>query len=352
MAYKVSGNPRVMRPTLSVTMTNYNHAHFIADALDAILEQSYQPLEIIIIDDASTDDSYDIIQSYAREYPIVTALRNDVNMGVLHNAIRLSGLARGDYLYGAAADDKVLPGFFKKSMELLARYPQAGLCSSLSRCISEDGGDRGILHMPRASNQDCFIAKERAMGLLRKHGSWIQGNTTIFRRCALVECGGFIPELKSFCDGFMHMVIAAKYGVCYIPEALAAWRQVGNSYSATINRAPESSLQCIRHAKELMCSTYRDLFPPDFVESWERRELLNNKLARFNDLQTVALDDLKEMIPSRGMMDHFLFGLGGLARKMEYALLKLYLYHRNGLSSNQLLIQRLRAFRRVYSRRN
>ena len=53
-----------MQATLSVTMTNYNHAHFIGDALDAILDQSYKPLEIIIIDDASTDDSYNIIQGY------------------------------------------------------------------------------------------------------------------------------------------------------------------------------------------------------------------------------------------------------------------------------------------------
>ena len=339
-----------MQATLSVTMTNYNHAHFIGDALDAILDQSYKPLEIIIIDDASTDDSYNIIQGYARKYPIITALRNDMNMGVLHNAIRLSGLARGEYLYGAAADDRVLPGFFEKGVELLARYPQAGLCSTLSRRISGDGGDEGILHMPRVSNKDCFIPKDKAICLLRKHGSWIQGNTTIFRRDALIECGGFIPELQSFCDGFMHMVIAAKYGVCYVPEALAAWRQVGNSYSATIGRAPESSLQCIRHAKELMCSTYRDLFPPDFVECWERREVLNNKLARFDDLQTVALEDLKEMIPSQGLMDHVLFGLRRSARKIEYAFLKFYLYHRNGLPANQLLVQRVKCIRRLFSR--
>jgi hypothetical protein len=146
------------------------------------------------------------------------------------------------------------------------------------------------------------------------------------------------------------MVIAAKYGVCHVPEALAAWRQVSSSYSAAIARDPEHSLQCIRHAKRLMSSTYRDLFPPDFVERWEKREVLNSKLARFHDMQTTALEDLKETIPSQGLIDHYLFGLRKLIKNVEYAFLKFYLYHRNGLPASQLLIQRARAFRRFFSR--
>jgi len=156
--------------------------------------------------------------------------------------------------------------------------------------------------------------------------------------------------LQSFCDGFIHMVLAAKYGVCYIPEPLAAWRQVGNSYSATRGRDQELSLQIFHRASELMCSTYADLFPPGFVERWERREVLNSKLASFNNMQTTALEDLKETIPSQGLIDHYLFGLRKLIKNVEYAFLKFYLYHRNGLPASQLLIQRARAFRRLFSR--
>lgn len=337
-------------PTLSVTMSNYNHSSFVGKALEAIISQSYKPLEIIIIDDGSTDNSVEIIFQLANREKNITFIENKKNMGIFHNSKKLIELVKGDYVYFAAADDKILPGFFEKSVELLTKSPQAGLCSTLSRCIAEDGSDKGVLHMPIISNKGCFIPPDKALSLLRRHGSWMQGNTTILRRHALIDSGGFIPELQSFCDGFIYMVIAAKYGVCFIPEPLAAWRQVEKSYSTTCGKDPELSLQIVHRASELMSSKYGHLFPPDFVESWERREVLNNKLGRFNDLQTAALEDLKKTIPSQCLIDHFLFGLRKVFRNIEYAFLKFYLYHRNGLPASQLLIQRAKSFRRFFSR--
>jgi len=59
------------KSTLSVIMSNYNHSRFLPEALDAIVNQSRQPDEFIIIDDASTDNSVEIIQSYASRYPFI-----------------------------------------------------------------------------------------------------------------------------------------------------------------------------------------------------------------------------------------------------------------------------------------
>lgn len=339
-----------IQPTLSVVMSNYNHARYIKDALNAILAQSYAPMEFIIIDDASTDNSYEILEDYARRFPLITLFRNERNMGIVTSATRMLDMVKGTYVYFAAADDKILPGFLEKSMALLSKYPEAGLCSTFSRCIGEDGSDKGVLHMLHISDNGCFISPNKALYLLRRHGSWIQGNTTIFRRHALIECGGFIPELLSFIDGFIHMAVAAKYGVCFVPEPLAAWRQVENSYSATGMKDPELSLKVIHRASELMSSRYGHLFPSDFVERWEKREVLNNKLGRFHGLQTAALEDFKNMIPSPGIIDRFLFGLGKVILNMEYVSLKFYLYHRNGLPASQLLIQRAKSFWRFVSR--
>ena len=338
------------QPTLSVVMTNYNHAHYIVEAMDAILTQSYTPLEFIIIDDASTDNSFEILEGYAKKYPLIRLLRNEHNMGAFHNVTRLKELSQGDYLYGAAADDKILPGFFEKSMNLLAQFPQAGLCSTLTRCIDAEGRDIGVLHMPTVSKEGCFIPPNKAISLLYKHGSWLQGNTAIYQQRALMDSGGFIPELLSFCDGFITMVIAAKYGVCHIPEPLAAWRQLENSYSATCGKDPELSLKIIHHASELMSSKYGELFPPDFVERWEKREVLNLKLRRFKDVQTAALEDVEKMIPSQGLIDHFCFGLRRVLKNIEYAFLKFCLYHRNGLPASQLLIQRAKYCWRFFSK--
>ena len=132
------------QPTLSVLFPNYNHARFLPESLGAFLAQSYRPVEIIIIDDASTDNSVEVIETFARREPRLRLIRNERNMGVVPNMNRLVEMASGDYVYLSAADDKVLPGFFEKSMALLSQYPQAGLCSTVGRLIDKDGKDKGI----------------------------------------------------------------------------------------------------------------------------------------------------------------------------------------------------------------
>ena len=205
--------------------------------------------------------------------------------------------------------------------------------------------------MPVISNKGCFIPPDKALSMLRRHGSWIQGNTAIFRRRALIDSGGFIPELQAGSDSFACQVIAVKYGVCFIPEVLAACRQLDSSYSATIAKDPELCLRVIRHKKMLMSTTYRDLFPSDFVDCWEKRELLNSLLARFLNSQNTALEDLRQLIPSQGLMDNCIFGLRKFFTKIEYVILKAYLYHRTGLHANQLFVQRVKSFWRFILKR-
>ena len=337
---------------LSVVMTNYNHGLYIAEALDAIVQQTYEPLEIIVCDDASTDDSVKIIQSFVDRYPFVHMVRNEINLGAVASVNKVIPLTSGDYLYWGAADDKVLPGFFEKTIRLLLQYPQAGLCSTCTLCVDAQGRNKGVLHMPVFLGKNNFISPDKVLSLLYKHGSWMQGNTVIFRKCALIDSGGFIPELHSSCDGFIHQVIAVKYGVCFVPEPLTKWRQLKNSYSAIIAKDFEMSLKWIRYAKQLMNTTYRDLFPPDFVNYWEKKELINFHLSRLYSLQDDVLNDLKQLSFVRSSIDRHVFGLRRLLAKIDYFILKSYLYHRSGLSTNQLFIQKIRMiWNSIFTRR-
>jgi glycosyltransferase involved in cell wall biosynthesis len=340
----------MMHKNLSVLIPNYNHAHYISEALDAILTQSYPPFEIIIIDDDSTDNSFKILEGYAQKYSSIKVYRNDHNMGVNFNMTRLLELAKGDYVYSAAADDKILPGFFEKSMNLLSHHPEAGLSSTLSLCIDENGKSHGVYYTPVVSNKECFIPPNKTLPLLQKHGSWIQGNTTIYKRSALIDSGGYIPELHAFSDGFIHMVIAAKYGVCYIPEPLAAWRILETSYSATSIKDKEQSQDIILNSTALMRNKYSELFPQEFVDQWEKSALLSNELLRLFDIQNASFENLKKMLPSQNIMDKFLFRIRRIITKIEYIFLKYYLYRRAGLPVNQLSFQRIRqTWRRISS---
>ncbi len=262
-----------LKPSLSVFMPNFNHGRFLPESLEAILSQSYRPKEIVVIDDASTDNSFEILQEFARKYQIIRVIRNEQNLGPLENVNRLLELVTGDYVYGAAADDKILPDFFEKSMELLSKYPKAGLCSTLSRAMDENGKDKGVFPSPVIANRPCFISPQESLQKLKKFGSWIKGNTTIYRREALLSAGGFIPKLESHTDGFIQQVIALRNGVCFIPRALACVRELPTCYSAVTSLNVERSRAIVGHVIELMTTEYRDLFPSDYVDCFEQRLL-------------------------------------------------------------------------------
>ncbi|MBM3804581.1 MAG: glycosyltransferase family 2 protein [Acidimicrobiia bacterium] len=95
-------------PTLSVIIPNYNHAAFLPRSLGAILAQSVQPLEIIVMDDASTDNSVEVIESFVRRHPHIRLHRNARNLGVVANGNRAVDLAQGDYMYPKRGQSRLL----------------------------------------------------------------------------------------------------------------------------------------------------------------------------------------------------------------------------------------------------
>src|SRR5438067_55835 len=133
-----------MNVTLSVLIPTFNHGVYLPTAVEAILAQSRPPDELIILDDCSTDGTNDVVSDLAHRNRRIQHLRNAVNLGAIRSMNRLLGLASGDYVFFAAADDRVLPGLFEDSLSLLTRCGHAGLCSSLSTVIDERGAERGI----------------------------------------------------------------------------------------------------------------------------------------------------------------------------------------------------------------
>ena len=99
-------------PTVSFLLTAYQHAPFVGDAVRCVLAQDYQPLEIILSDDGSSDGTFDIIEEVASEYQgahTVVVNRNDENLGEPEHVNKLVGLARGNILIIGHGDDLAMP---------------------------------------------------------------------------------------------------------------------------------------------------------------------------------------------------------------------------------------------------
>src|SRR5687768_7169093 len=178
-------------PTVSVVVANYNHGHYLSQCLDAVFAQERPADEVIVIDDGSVDASLDIIERYLRAYPALRLVRHATNRGVLEVMNRGLREAKGDYILFAAADDWILPGLLVRSMDLLQRYPQAGLCSSLTLQLTDDRDAPRALPTAVVLDHAGYIAPADVLELLVKQDSWFLGNTIVIRRATVLEMGGY-----------------------------------------------------------------------------------------------------------------------------------------------------------------
>ncbi len=254
---------------LSVILTSYNYGHFLSYAMDAVLSQSLQPEEFIVIDDGSTDDSREILQRYARKNPVIRLIENEHNMGVIAAINQGLYLAQGRFIAYAAADDMILPGFLEESVRLLEQYPQASFSTGTAFKIDDKTRKKGSFGSPIATGRS-YISPEDALALMRRRHLWFIGCTTVFRRRRLIDAGGFFPELGPFCDSFATQVMALRDGFCFNPNLMVANRQINSSFSRSLGRDTKRSLEIMDAAVKLMRFDFKDIFPDDFVTNWQR----------------------------------------------------------------------------------
>lgn len=128
-----------MLPLVSVGMPVYNGEKYIREALDSLLAQSYANLEIIISDNASTDDTWLICQDFARRDARIRCYQNAENIGIFNNFQRVIDLAKGKYFMWFAHDDLCEPNLVAKQVGLLEKNPDVLICASNIKIIDESG---------------------------------------------------------------------------------------------------------------------------------------------------------------------------------------------------------------------
>ncbi len=124
-------------PKVSVLMPVYNGALFLRSAIESILNQSFVDLELLIIDDGSTDSSADIIHSF--DDLRIRYIKNEENLGIVKSLNKGLTLARGIYIARMDADDISLPQRLQRQVDFLDANPETGICGSNAITIDSEG---------------------------------------------------------------------------------------------------------------------------------------------------------------------------------------------------------------------
>ena len=125
-------------PLISVIMPLYNAERFVGESIGNILGQTVGDFELIVIDDASTDSSYDIASRYAAQDARIVLMRNDANHGAAYTRNRGLETARGSFITFMDADDRCSPERFARQTAFFGQHPQIDLCGSYYTMFGPD----------------------------------------------------------------------------------------------------------------------------------------------------------------------------------------------------------------------
>ena len=130
----------VCTPLISVIMGVYNCANTLREALECIVAQTYEHWELVICDDGSTDDTYELARAFAEEHPHQTILiRNACNMGLNHTLNRCLAVANGEFIARMDGDDLCSPDRFEKEIRTLLDNPSMAIVSTNMLLFDEQG---------------------------------------------------------------------------------------------------------------------------------------------------------------------------------------------------------------------
>lgn len=234
-AYKNSANPDTAIPLLTVISGNWNKSDYLRNCVESVLGQSMQDFEWIIVDDSSTDDSWQILQGYADSDQRIRLLRMDYNGGPGMCVNTAKKYARGKYLTIVDTDDMPAPGFFSGGIELM-EAEGADICAFSTVDVDMDGN----ICRTRQTQPLRVAGIEALRALKRQELTWGPWGK-FYNREWLEECGITVEPYMFHEDSIFLMQALLKTRLCITAP------EVGYKRLLTPNSSVRPASYCYTH---------------------------------------------------------------------------------------------------------
>lgn len=299
---------------ISVAMCTYNGGRYLQEQLESIALQSRLPMELVICDDQSTDDTISILKRFQAEAPFtVKVIRNSQRLGSTKNFDQAIELTRGELVALCDQDDRWEPVKLERLSEALRENPFLGGVFSDANLIDGDGRKTGqrlfAKHKFTPAKQQTFISCPTAT--LLKHDV-VTGATLMFRASIRRYCSP-IP-VSWVHDGWLAWMIALHSRLGLIAEPLIDYRihagqQLGVAESPVANGRGETRRQFYKR----VARQFEDLLQRVLSEGWNKNDALIGKIRE----KIEFLNKQSNLSPSLGVRT--LQMIGQLPRYVHYA---------------------------------
>jgi glycosyltransferase involved in cell wall biosynthesis len=232
-------------PMVSVVVPNYNHAKYLRQRLESVLTQTYQDFELILLDDCSTDESRDVLRSFAGSARVRTEF-NTENSGTpfkqWNKGVRQ---ARGKYVWIAESDDYADPTFLERLTDVLESDETIPLAYCQSWSVDEGGATDGLagLHL-NALDWNRWKQSFVRNGLEECRDFFVLANpvpnasAVVFRKDAYEEAGGADERLRLCGDYKVWAAIACQGKIAFVADPLNYYRSHSGNVRTQMRRDP------------------------------------------------------------------------------------------------------------------
>ena len=248
-------------PMVSVCMASYNHARFLPAALDSILGQTFRDFELVVVDDGSTDNSLEILESYAHKYPETIRVLTHPgrqNLGVSVTGNLATTNARGVYWCPHASDDVSYPDRLERQVAFLESHANIAWIYGTAEFIDKHG-------MRTGGQFGCDLSAFPHLAEELALDNRIAGATVLIRTKCMFEVGLFEPGLM-YGDWEFFIRLAARYPGAFLPGAVVGYRC--HSYNSSLSFPHDASLERrienLRHSLEAITALRRKADAADF----------------------------------------------------------------------------------------
>ena len=216
-------------PLVSVVIPSYNHSQYVEEAIKSVLNQSYRNIELIVMDDGSTDGSQRLLTSLQRQYGFKLYLED--NSGLSATLNKLIKVSNGEYISILASDDFFNNGkietlvneFRKLSPEYAVVCGNAIFVDGASKEIERSHGKKDLISFFTENRVDIELNTSFGSYDSLIYGNYIPSLATLIRKSVLIEVGLYDESLRLE-DLSIWLLIARKYRMRYIDQVVAFYR--------------------------------------------------------------------------------------------------------------------------------